>query len=257
MIKVTRSSIPTILNTKSSQWTDELCKARQKYYADLKDYEQGKSSHKPDHPDAVKSRYGHEKVKQSLQNMFGTKCAYCESPVTAVSYQHVEHFRPQSIYPMLAYDWNNLLLACSVCNSGFKRDQFPLVNGTKPSEDPLNPCSLDDSDNNALINPCIDDPQDFFTFSDEWVVCRGRKIRAIYTRDICGLNREYLKDERKKLLVLIEMAAKYYLAVLKDSKRAEGRRLARKLKKYVAPTSNYSAMVKAKLASLGIDTNKL
>ena len=55
------------------------------------------------------------------------RCMYCgDSEGSAV-----DHFEPLSEKPLLAFDWLNHLLACSKCNSDFKREHFPRdPNGT-------------------------------------------------------------------------------------------------------------------------------
>jgi uncharacterized protein (TIGR02646 family) len=253
MIKITRLSKPDRLERNKAQWTEELCAARRQYYHELEDYNNGRRTSKPSKPNAIKSRYAHQDIKTVLETMFGSKCAYCESSVTAVSYQHVEHFRPQSIYPKLAYDWNNLLLACPRCNSGHKKAQFPLMDGSQPVENITNACLLDDNDDNALIDPCRDEPEEYFDFQDEWLVCRGNNSRARHTRDICGLNRDDLRRERKKSLYPVEIAAKTFLLAKKRGNLKIQQLQAEALKEYINASANYSAMAKAKIITLGIN----
>jgi len=252
MIKLPRLAEPDILRQNGQKWTQALCDARHRYYQTLQAYEQEQRPAKPEYPKAQKSRYAHEQIKSQLEAMCGVKCAYCESPVTAVSYQHVEHFRPQSIYPRLAYHWDNLLLACERCNSGWKKAKFPLMDGNQPQENRDAPCVRDDSDDNALINPCQDDPAEFFDFDDEWLVCRGNNFRAIQTRDVCGLNRDDLRRERKKALYPVEIAAKTFLLAKKRGNLKIQKMQAEALKEYVSFPANYRAMAKAKIIALGI-----
>lgn len=91
-----------------------------------------------------------------LPNVFNDRCAYCESPLVFDRYKgDAEHYRPKGRvtwkndatkpkvmarcklpdgseidhpgYFWLAYDWRNLVPACSACNSGAgKVDQFPV-----------------------------------------------------------------------------------------------------------------------------------
>jgi hypothetical protein len=91
VIQVHRLPEPTILMRKAEQWTRELCNARRRYYLALDEPEAGLVRERPEYPRARSSRYGHEEIKNRLEKMFGPKCAYCESRVKAVSYQHVEH----------------------------------------------------------------------------------------------------------------------------------------------------------------------
>ena len=186
--------------------------------------------------------------------MFSQKCAYCEKTVED-TYHPVEHFRPQSVYPRLAYEWTNLLLACDVCNSGYKRQQFPLIGGCKSAEDTNNPCSRDDTDANALIDPCNEDPADFFAFNDEWITCRNQ--RAKVTRDICGLNREGLKDRRKLWLPNVELAALAFLSADRCRAPELRRKSAEHLNRLISPSSPFSAMARAKIVSMGIDMKEV
>jgi hypothetical protein len=81
-------------------------------------------------------------VITALNRLYHHKCAYCEAHITAVSYQHVEHYRPKNAvsaadlagvvhtgYYWLGNEWSNLLIACTWCNgSGRKGTRFPLSN---------------------------------------------------------------------------------------------------------------------------------
>lgn len=72
-------------------------------------------------------------------------CMYCESSEAT----DIDHFRPKSRYPRLAFRWNNYLLACSGCNSNQKRDQFPR----------------DAAGERLLIDPTRDDPREHLALS--------------------------------------------------------------------------------------------
>lgn len=89
------------------------------------------------------------------KNLFHNKCAYCETPVDLDRFGgDSEHFRPKGNvtiqgennkkvaaectfpdgrkmphpgYFWLAYDWRNLMPACTFCNSSGKVDQFPTT----------------------------------------------------------------------------------------------------------------------------------
>jgi 5-methylcytosine-specific restriction endonuclease McrA len=69
-------------------------------------------------------------IREALGKMASglERCMYCEdSEGTAI-----EHFWPKATYPERAFDWLNYLIACSQCNSNFKRDQFPLDGAGAP-----------------------------------------------------------------------------------------------------------------------------
>ena len=84
--------------------------------------------------------YGADEVKAVLRAAQHDKCCFCEAKVSPVAFGDVEHFRPkaavrQSVndpeirrgYYWLAYTWNNLFLACEVCNRKYKSTLFPLA----------------------------------------------------------------------------------------------------------------------------------
>ena len=65
-----------------------------------------------------------KRVKKAFDTWSNSKCAYCESGINAHRSQQVEHFKPKSLFPSLAYDWSNYFLACNGCN-GAKLDKWP------------------------------------------------------------------------------------------------------------------------------------
>ena len=76
--------------------------------------------------DRVRNRYRHNQIQSALRKMFRGKCAYCESKIAHLSDPHIDHYRPKSSFPKLTFDWNNLILACGICNSArYKGDKFP------------------------------------------------------------------------------------------------------------------------------------
>lgn len=50
-------------------------------------------------------------------------CAFCDEPLGRGSLETVEHFRPKSKFPELAFHWENLFPCCNVCQSE-KQGQF-------------------------------------------------------------------------------------------------------------------------------------
>lgn len=83
--------------------------------------------------DHIEGHYKHPEVHALLQLQQHRKCVYCEDDYNSNrgGKGEVDHFRPKADgddgprYWFLAYDWENLVLACSNCN-GSKLDQFPL-----------------------------------------------------------------------------------------------------------------------------------
>lgn len=119
------------------------------------------------------------RVEGALDAFSFGKCAYCEQ----VDARDIEHFRPRSAYPARMLAWKNFLRSCSVCNNA-KNDQFPL----------------DATGRRLLVEPCEDDPLDYF----EWDLRTGatglnpqpdRLPRAATTLELLRLDR--IKDERR------------------------------------------------------------
>jgi uncharacterized protein (TIGR02646 family) len=86
--------------------------------------------------------YGDPEVREALRRAQHGKCAFCEAKITHVMYGDVEHYRPKGGfmrggslqrpgYYWLAYAWDNLVLACQLCNQRHKRNAFPLAGGSR------------------------------------------------------------------------------------------------------------------------------
>jgi uncharacterized protein (TIGR02646 family) len=116
----------------------------------------GRYHHGVDTWDNVSSTHKVE-IRTHLEMMQGKRCAYCEGNIETLG-QHIEHFRRKSVYPTLTFDWNNLYFSCNQKNScGRFKDH-----GAGP---------YDIAD---LIDPCLDDPDNFFVFrSDGTISVRG------------------------------------------------------------------------------------
>lgn len=63
-----------------------------------------------------KTRYRHSDIKSALKEETGYKCVYCESKIGHNTPGDIEHKKPISKFPDLAFDWDNLTIACTECN---------------------------------------------------------------------------------------------------------------------------------------------
>ena len=133
-------------------------------------------------------------------------CNYCEHDRAF----DIEHIYPKSLYPSLAFVWNNYLLACKGCNSTYKLDQFaifkPKGSNTKHilgrGKEPSNADAL-------LINPRKEEPTTFlrlnlvtptFLFDPIHSINSREHLRADYTTECLELNKdEVLVIARKNL----------------------------------------------------------
>lgn len=134
------------------------------------------------------------KFKPLVRRAFHGKCAYCESPTTAIAFGDLDHYRPKSLYPWLAYDWQNLLFSCQICAVRYKAAQFPTENSaaTEPADLP--------KEQPLLLNPYFDFPENHLTFRVDdqatGVVAVGLTKRGNTSIVVLGLNREELARTR-------------------------------------------------------------
>ncbi len=191
MIFVERIRIPRVLIRNGSKWKEEILSAKSKFNS---------SNNKTDRAilDKALSKYHHDEIKKSLELMFYGKCAFCESYIQNVDFGDIEHFKPKSKFPELAVEWNNLLLACKKCNGADQKgDKWPTVEEGGP-----------------LINPCDENPEDFFEFEfDEETlitIVKPKNTRAKTSESIYGLNKHSLLGDRNKYIRKLVFIAKRY-----------------------------------------------
>lgn len=107
------------------------------------------------------------KLQQEISN---NKCPICEVELTnnpnKTYTATLDHFRPkdQNMYPYLKCEPENYILMCSLCNSTYKDNAFPLLNESKRAIDAK---KVDDtiSEEPLLFNPTERDPLDFFVLA--------------------------------------------------------------------------------------------
>ncbi|MCP3420321.1 hypothetical protein [Nocardioides pinisoli] len=177
------------------------------------------------------------KVDFSTQQ-FG-RCGYCELPTIAGQHGDVEHFAPKSAvtqfggkvgeegteteyvaalkgrrpsdkwvpgYWWLAYDWGNYLLSCSICNSDWKGNLFP-VRQPPPRLRPRT--QADPPEECLLLNPYgRRDPARHLRFNiDGSVEPRNGSVYGRETIRTCGLHRLALRDARQRTCERVHLAA--------------------------------------------------
>lgn len=62
-------------------------------------------------------KYNKDDVKKTLYNMYNGLCCYCEEKVGVVEYGNIEHRKPKRKFPRSTYDWDNMHLSCTICNT--------------------------------------------------------------------------------------------------------------------------------------------
>lgn len=197
-------------------------------------------------------RYKEGEVKEALTLLFLGKCAYCEVRYATSQPMDVEHWRPKGEvhlddgtkiepgYYWLASDWDNLLPSCIDCNRARqqhdvveqrlvtlgKANQFPLLDETTRRR--RHDLTIDELP--SIVNPCLDDPETFFAYTDEGVIVPRATVdparrRAQDSIRVYALNRSDLVAERRELIRLIDHRLELVrqLGQLRSSLLAEGR----------------------------------
>ena len=157
-----------------------------------------------------------------LESVFRGHCAFCEVKANVGGFGDAEHYRPKKAvqapdneqklkpiqingdehpgYHWLAYDWQNVTPACSQCNNR-KGNQFPIAGthciGPEPGKQTtleLNACEQP-----LLLHPYFDEPRKHITVGVRGIIAaRNSSLRGKTTIDVCGLDREPLREEREK-----------------------------------------------------------
>ena len=206
MIKLTKTAKPNILLQNAQKWTEEYLTCLQNHQVPS---------------DTIINRYKHPDIKAALEAETHGKCAYCESKIMHVEYGDSEHILPKNkdARPDLYVEWDNLTLACTLCN----RD------GKKAYYDP----------NAPLVNPYTDNIDDYFNFVGYIIHPKNKK--GTLTIDTIKLNRLALAERRKSLLEKISKIFDIWNALPNSDKVKNV--LHTMLKDYCNIDSEYSAFV--------------
>lgn len=155
----------------------------------------------------------YKEMREALFSAYHRKCVYCETKFRLSEIGDVEHFRPKAGvrdranrvvsrqipndpgagkethpgYYWLAYDPDNLLAACSLCNRvslGFgKGEKFPVADGIHAWE----PDAVQ-HEAPLLLNPRFDDPAQHLVFDrDTGILLAGTECGRVCI-EIFGLN---------------------------------------------------------------------
>ena len=155
-------------------------------------------------PMHVANGYRHPEIKQPLMAETYEKCAYCESKITHVYYGDVEHILPKAVVPERMFDYDNLTIACAVCN-GSKGAYY-------------------DADQ-PLLDPYLEDPATHMLALGDLVWHRPGDRTADRTVRLLDLNRPELRERRMERLESVAHLADKYEAepagLLKDLLRRE------------------------------------
>jgi hypothetical protein len=186
--------------------------------------------------------YAPKPVKQALYLAHFGKCAFCETRIIDSHYGDVEHYRPKKgvdwinnegkkitikeVYFWEAFNWNNFVLSCGLCNQFYKKNYFEIL----PDTQRLTVQTRDQKESPVLINPSIENPREFIRFDPLTAKAEANPVllkqtpisindqsssfsssqdtglsyaRAAKSIEVLGLNRAALVDARQKHLVLL------------------------------------------------------
>lgn len=162
MVKLTKESEPKYLSKNKFSFTKRLIESL--------NTDNGRKRSKN-----LLKKYNHPEITSALKRESHGKCIYCESKLAHISFPHIEHIKPKSKYPDLTFDYNNMGLSCQVCNHN-KSDKYDL--------------------NNPIVNPYVDDPNQFFEPNGAFIFTKNDRAR--WTCDSIGLNRPDLLEARRE-----------------------------------------------------------
>jgi len=176
MIRINKSvTPPQILLDNKEKWTSALIEAIKEYgeYSKIPKVEKEKLLH----------HYRHDEIQRELFQCSHNKCAFCECIPSEGGNIEVEHFVPKSIYYRLAFDWGNLLPVCRKCNEA--KSDFDTVK-------------------EPIVNPCKEDPEQFFDFNLLNIIPSNDTADLEIARTtilVCNLNSTRLFKARADLLL--------------------------------------------------------
>lgn len=222
MIKLTRkvlSAAPAILTTTGEEETKSNIA---KFEAGTSDFE-------------FKSAiYGHDTVKAALIDLQDYKCCFCESKIGHVAYGDVEHFRPKAGwvqddeginkpgYYWLAYDWDNLMLSCQICNQRYKKNYFPIELPDNRARDHKGDIAAEGP---LFIHPVNDEPEEHIEFNEEIPKPKNKSVRGEATIKKLALDRELLNEERRTALEKVKLIAKLAMGTPETDQKEAARAL--------------------------------
>ncbi len=201
----------------------------------------------------------YKSVQQVQFNAQHGKCCYCEAKFGATSYRNVEHYRPKGAvkqsdtsnkeypgYYWLAYDWDNLLVSCTVCNNN-KSTLFPLEDETMRARSHHD--NIQD-EKPLIINPAIDDPREHIFFHREEP--RHVTERGLKTIESLKLRRPDLQESRRERLTVLEVLRDLIIAEENSDNpnmQDQTKRAKEYLKTAIGPKAQFSSMTQDFLRS--------
>lgn len=209
MIKLQKLPEPQILIDNGAEWTRQH----------LENIANGVES-----TSYLKSRYNQKSIKDQIVKETAGKCAYCESQLRHIHHGDIEHIFPKSLDESKRFEWNNLTLACEICNQN--KSNTPIE---------------------SLVDPYTMDPSDHFYFAGSIIL--ETSDNGLNAKVILDLNRPALIERRQ---LELEKIASPLRNILKKSIPIETRNILLEslINKFCSKSSEYSAMFTSELIKI-------
>jgi uncharacterized protein (TIGR02646 family) len=220
MIRLVKVQIPEVLAANADAWTADLLTAL--HGRDLTDADRRR----------IRERYAHEDIRTALEVETHGKCAYCESKLLHVVRGDIEHVVPKSRRPDATYRWDNLSLACPICNNR-KRDYL--------------------DENVPLLDPYADDPDEYLVAEGRYLEARPGKPRGEVTISRLDLNRLELVESRRGRLKRLGPLVELWAGATDEEVREA---LWSQLEEEMAPRQEYSFAVRGYLLGALATSNR-
>ncbi|WP_428263307.1 hypothetical protein [Haliangium sp.] len=214
-----------------------------------------------------------KKAREPIAEAQYHKCAFCETRIRAGYPGDVDHYRPKAAvtpvtwdastkrlrngaeirpgYWWLAYSFENFVFSCSRCNN-HKRTRF-AVRGRRIAVTP----DCDRRERPTLLNPFLHDPHEHLDF-DETGGVRGQSLEGRCTVYICGLDREHLTLERRRVATALSRDIDDYEDAVVSNNELAQRQTLRRLLDACEPDAPYAALARAIIARrLGLTYREL
>lgn len=180
-----------------------------------------------------KAVWGKPYIRESLLKMSYGKCCYCEAKIgPGYKEMHVDHFHPKILYPNEVVHWSNLFPSCPHCNKN-KSDH--------------------DTYKEPIVNPCDEDPREYFYFSNYRYRSKdinpdsvGKRTLLVLklndTQEIKTSRFQVAEELNKKIEEIYELAYDNK-DILKTNTRKRNRVLngCKNLMKFCQPSSEYGS----------------
>jgi len=168
MKNVRRLDKPPSLDKHGENWTEQLLKEIDKVRGHISKV-----------PESSFIKYNTDDVKSTLYNMYDALCCYCEERVGVVEYANIEHRKPKRKFPGSTYEWDNMHLSCTTCNTQ-KGDKY---NKKYPILD-------------AVLDNPIEEHLEYKVSDSDGVYLSWKTKRGETTVEDTDLNRPRLKEQR-------------------------------------------------------------